>query len=129
MRQILIIMIKYAQVKKLKTLKYTLLTQNQEEKVKLVNYIEKENVITFCVDDELFKFDSSSDILSKTNKEAIITIRFKERLIIIELLTEKYQLSMPIDDYNILKTDNIIRLEYSFMSDVKTTNCINIELL
>lgn len=113
----------------MKTLKYTLLTQNQEEKVKLVNYIEKENVITFCVDDELFKFDSSLDILSKTNKEAIITIRFKERLIIIELLTEKYQLSMPIEDYNILKTDNIIRLEYSFMSDVKTTNCINIELL
>ena len=111
----------------MKQLKFVLKTNNDIVIDKEVNYILKENILKFTIDETLYEYDIDSKIMKKKDKESLIEIDFNKSLIIITVLDINYSVDMEINDVIVQNKDNEINLKYTFMNDEKTTNCILIK--
>lgn len=92
-----------------------------------LNYILKDNIIKFKIDDTLYEYDITNNIFSKKDKDSLITINFKDKNMKIKLHEIDNDFYMDIIDVDIKNNKSKIELTYTFINDEKTTNCIIIE--
>lgn len=108
-------------------LKFKLLTNNQIVINEEVNYFVKEDIFKFKIDEVYYEYDKKNDVFSKKNNESLIKIELLKNNIVIALLENNLSFDMEIDINKYEKNDKLIIIEYTFMSDEKTTNCIIID--
>lgn len=106
------------------TLKFKLISNNNEEINEVTNYYIKDNKMIFKIKEDLFEYDVNNEYLIKKNKEISIKINLKDKLLEITLLSHNYTVDMEIIDLIIEKEENKVKIEYSFDDGEKNTNCI-----
>lgn len=106
------------------TLKFKLISNNNEEINEVTNYYIKDNKMIFKIKEDLFEYDINNEYLIKKNKETSIKINLKDKLLEITLLSHNYTVDMEIIDLIIEKEENKVKIEYSFDDGEKNTNCI-----
>lgn len=120
-------MIKYLHGDIMKYLKFQLKTNNQEVINEKSNYLIKDNMLTFKIQNDLYSFNLEANILIKKNQESVITMDFENYNIIIEVIGNNLMFNMEITEYNIVRNEGLIKITYKYMSDEITTNNIIIE--
>ncbi len=104
------------------------LISNQETLIDTItNYIKSNNNLKFKVNNDLYEYHLEKLTLIKKSKDSKITIDFKNKIIKIKLHNISDEFIMDISDIFIENNEDIIKLEYSFYNDEKTTNYIIIE--
>lgn len=111
----------------MKSLNFKLLNNTKEIINKDVNYFESGNILNFKVDEDLYEYDKSNNILKKRDNEKELTINFKEKLIIINLLSNNIKIDYPMETSSIKKDENKVILNYTLESDSTIENTIIIE--
>ena len=91
------------------------------------NYVLQNNIISFKIDNSLYKYNINENILIKTEDNNRITIDINKEIIIIELIKEKYMFDLIIKDVELIKNDNIIEIKYKVDEEDKIINHIIIE--
>ena len=106
------------------TLKFKLISNNNEEINEVTNYYIKDNKMIFKIKEDLFEYEINNEYLIKKNKETSIKINLKDKLLEITLLSHNYTVDMEIIDLIIEKEENKVKIEYTFDDGEKNTNCI-----
>lgn len=109
------------------TLNFKLLSNNEELINENTNYFEKDNIIKFKINDDLYEYDKENTILIKKDQEKELTINFKEKVIIINLISNNIKVDYQMEK-SIIKIDkNKVNLIYTLESDESLENSIFIE--
>lgn len=108
-------------------LKFKLITNNQIVIDEEVNYFIKEDIFKFKIDEVYYEYDKKNNIFSKKNNESLIKIELLKNNIVIVLLENNMFFDMEVQINRYEKNDKLVIIEYTFISDEKTTNCIIIE--
>jgi hypothetical protein len=106
----------------MKTLTFKLYSNNKLEIDEKVNYFIKDDVMTFKIDKDTYKFDLNTNNLVKTNHEYTIDINLDKKLVLIAL--NGYTFEMNIINHNVKKEENNIEIEYTYESEEITNNRI-----
>ena len=111
----------------METLKFKLISNDKETINRSANYVLQNNIISFKIDNSLYKYNINENILIKTEDNNRITIDINKEIIIIELIKEKYMFDLIIKDVELIKNDNIIEIKYKVDEEDKIINHIIIE--
>ncbi|MCH5166825.1 MAG: hypothetical protein J1F35_02935 [Erysipelotrichales bacterium] len=108
-------------------LTFKLLSNNKEIINEQINYLKQENIIKFKINDDNYEYDEKNIILVKRDSEKELTINFKEKVIIINLLSNNIKIDYPMDKSDANINNNIVILNYTLESDKTVENTIIIE--
>lgn len=108
-------------------LHFKMLSNNKEIINENISYYKKDNIINFKINDDLYNLDLENIILTKKDKEKELVINFKDRDILITVLTDDIKVRYPIASSSIKKTEKGFKLDYLLDEGEKLNNCIIIE--
>lgn len=75
-------------------------------------YYINDNKINISDDEELYKININDNIFMKKNKESLIKIDFKKKLMHIDLLENDLHLDIPLLKSKFLSNKNLLELTY-----------------
>lgn len=111
----------------MKSLNFKLISNSKEIINERVNYYETGNILKFKVNEDLYEYNKLNNVLIKKDSEKELTINFKEKLIIINLLSNNIKVDYPMEESSIKKDDDKVILNYTLESDETIENTIIIE--
>lgn len=108
-------------------LNFKLVTNDVEKIDTKVNYYKKDKVFNFKIENDIYQYKSDEYILIKKDTEKEITMDFKKKVIIINLLSNNIKIDYPMDKCHYYEENNHIELTYTLNQDIIINNKILID--
>lgn len=109
------------------SLDFKLISNGSEKINTTINYFQKNNILNFKINEDLYQYNINEYILIKKDSEKEITMNFNKKVIIIHLFSNNIKIDYPMDKcaYKIHK--NHVELTYTLNQDVEINNKIVID--
>lgn len=108
-------------------LHFKLLSNKQTIIDENISYYLKDDNINFKIDQTLYKYNLTDDILYKSDKDIDMTIDVNNNIIYIHLIANDLTFNMPIEQTKITKKLGEIVLKYTLNNEEITQNEITIQ--
>lgn len=109
------------------TLDFKLISNESEKINTTVDYFQKNNILNFKINNDLYQYDINEYILIKKDQEKEITINFKKEVIIINIKSNNIKIDYPMDKSTYKISKNHVELTYMLKQDIEITNKIFID--
>lgn len=111
----------------MQTLNFQLITNDSKKINSKVNYFQKNSILNFKIEDDIYQFNIEECLLVKKDQEKEITMDFKKKVIIIHLFSNNIKIDYPMDKCTYQIHKNHVELIYTLNQDIVINNKILID--
>ena len=109
------------------TLDFKLISNESETINTTVNYFQRNDILNFKINDNIYQYDVNKYIIIKKDFEKEITMNFNKKVIIIHLFSNNIEIDYPMDKGSYKVSKGHAELTYTLKQDIEINNKILID--